>query len=583
MSGIGVVWDIARGALSTSRYGLDVTAHNIANVNTDGFSRQSPVLETKQPLFYNGLQMGRGVITTQVQRETDQFVENRLMQQESNLAYSTEMEKYIKVLEGVFNESSETSISSLLNDYWNLWHDISNNPSGASERIALYEFSTLLSEQFQSLDTELKKLETDLSFMKGPSIERINQITREIGILNNQIVGMESISVANDLRDKRNVLVSQLSQLIDTNSLEQENGSLTIVSARGSILVQGSDSYELSLGGINGDRVEWQSSGGATVDITDYISKGKMGGWLDLRDEIAAKYQLDMDALAKEFVWAINQQHSQGAGLEAFSSLTMDYAVSSETDAIGSVDSGLSYHDKIVDGSFQLWVYDANGDANPAGGLTFTIDADTTSLNALAGQIDAVSNMACTVTDGKLDISTANGYTFAFSDDSSNALAALGINTFFKGSSAGSIGVSDTIGSNLNLIAAATIDSSGIFVSGDNTNAVSITDLQFATMDISRWTCDRINGNTEGNITTTVDNYYQAMVGSIGITSGSISRERSFDEVTASKLGEIRDGLSAVSLDEEMANLMKFQHSYSAAAKLITTADEMMQTLLELK
>jgi flagellar hook-associated protein 1 FlgK len=591
MSGIGVVWDIAKDALAASRYGIDVTGHNIANVNTTGFSRQSPIQEAKQPMSYNGLQLGRGVTTSQVVRETDQFIEDRLMQQGSSLAYSTEMENHIKILEGVFNENSDTSVSALLNEYWSLWHDISNNPSGASERIALYEYGSLLSEQFQSLDADLKQLKTDLTNVMGPSIDRINQITSEIASLNNQIVGMETNGVANDLRDKRNTLVAELSQCIDTNSFEQDNGSLTIVSARGCILVHGNGSYDISLGGINSDRVEWQSSGGTTVDITDYISKGKMGGWLDMRDEVIAKYQLDLDSLAKEFIWATNQQHSQGVGLEAFGTLTADYAVVSQTDAIGSVDSGLSFFDKIKDGSFQLWVYDENGDVATVGGVTINIDADTTFLNDadpltddMASQIAAAhANITCSVTDGKLEISASNGYTFAFSDDSSNTLAALGMNTFFKGSNAGSISVSDTIGSELNLIAAAKIDGNGIFLSGDNTNALSITDLQFATMNISQWACDRINGNTEGNITTSVEGYYHAMAGSIGTISGSISREKSFDDVMVGKLSEMRDSLSAVSLDEEMANLIKFQHAYSAAAKLISTADEMLTTLLDLK
>jgi flagellar hook-associated protein 1 FlgK len=102
-------------------------------------------------------------------------------------------------------------------------------------------------------------------------------------------------------------------------------------------------------------------------------------------------------------------------------------------------------------------------------------------------------------------------------------------------------------------------------------------------MNISQWACDRINGNTEGNITTSVEGYYHAMAGSIGTISGSISREKSFDDVMVGKLSEMRDSLSAVSLDEEMANLIKFQHAYSAAAKLISTADEMLTTLLDLK
>ncbi len=584
MSGIGVVWDIAKEALATSRYGIDVTGHNIANVNTTGYSRQSPIQEAKQPMFFHGLQLGRGVTTSHVAQEADRFIDNRLMQQGSNLAYSKEMENYIQILEGVFNENSASSVSSLLNEYWNLWHDIANNPSGTSERTALYEFSQLLSDQFHSLDSALKQIETDLTSVMSPAIDRINQITKQIASLNNQIVGLEANSVANDLRDKRNVLVGELAQYIDTNSFEQDNGSLTILSARGSVLVHGDSSYDISMGGADGDRVEWLSSGGASVDITDYISKGKMGGWLDMRDEVAAKYNLDLDAMVQEFIWATNQQHSQGVGLEAFSNLTSDYAAASVTDAIGTVDSGLGFYDKINDGTFQLWVYDASGNDVTAGGVDINIDADTTTLNDVAAQIGAAdANISVTIADGHLEISTTNGYTFAFSEDNSNALAALGINNFFKGDNAGGIGVSDTITLELNLIAAAGIDTNGDFTTGDNFNAIAMTDLQYASLDIAKWNCDRINGTTQGSITTNVDDYYHAMVGSLGTLSESIARNRSFDEVTASKLGELRDSLSAVSLDEEMANLMKFQHAYTAAAKLISTADEMLVTLLDLK
>lgn len=584
MSGIGAVWDIAKDALATSRFGIDVAGHNIANVNTAGYSRQATVQEAKHPMFFKGLQLGRGVTTSHVMRETDQFIENRLMQQGSNLAYSAEMENYVRILEGVFNENTDTSISSLINDYWSLWHDIANNPSGASERIALYEFSKLLSERFQYLDGEMRQIYTDLSNALGPAIDRINQISAEIANLNNEIVALESHNVANDLRDKRNSLVTELSQYIDTKTFEQDNGSLTIASARGCVLVHNTSSYEISIGGINGDRVEWQSSGGQKVDMTDYITKGKLGGWLDMRDEVLAKYSLDLDSLAQEFVWATNQQHSQGVGLVALGSLSSSYAAISATDAMGTTASGLTFFDKIQDGSFQFWVYDANGDGVTPGGDTITIDADTTTLNAVATLIGSTdANISAAIVDGKLEISAANGYTFAFANDSSNALAALGVNSLFKGGNAGGMGVSDHIGSDYDLIAAGQIDANGIFATGDNSNALAITDLQFTALDIPVWTCDRINGNTPGSITSSVEDYYHALVGSVGTISESISRERSFDEVSVSKMGEIRDSLSAVSLDEEMTNLMKFQHAYTAAAKLISTADEMLATLLELK
>jgi flagellar hook-associated protein 1 FlgK len=585
MSSLGMVLDIATSALAAQQYCLDVTAHNIANVNTEGYSRQIPTLEGKQAVLDQGVILGRGVETEQVTRSVDQFIENKLMQEKSNLSSSQEMEKYIQVLEGIFSENSEASISTMLSDYWNLWNDISNNPSGSSERIALYEHSMLMSEQFKSLGPDLNQIQTDITNAVTVGVERINQITSEIAQINVEIVGMEVNNVANDLRDKRNVLVSELNEYLDIKTFEQSNNSLTIIAVRGCTLVQGDCNYELEMGGSNGDRVKWQDSGGNYVDITNYITNGKLGGLLDLRDKIISKYELDLDAMAKEFIWSVNQQHSQGVGLEGFSTVTGTYAVTNTGEELGTQDSGLDYYEKISDGNFNLWVYDSSGAVVGGSANVIPIDADTggTTLSSLRDYINNnVSNVTASITtDRKLKIDADSGYTFAFSDDTSNVLAALGINTFFSGSTAGGISVNSTIVANKNHIAAARIDTAtGEFASGDNDNALAITDLQYTSMDISQWTCDRINGNTEGSITTTIEDYYHSMVGSIGIVSSSISRDRDFNEMMVNELNTLRNSISAVSLDEEMTSLIKYQHAYQAAAKLITITDEMLNTLI---
>jgi len=582
MSSLGMVLNIAKGALAAQQYGMNVTGHNIANVNTEGYSRQSPTLAPKQALLYQGMILGRGVETEQVTRSVDQFVENKLMQEKSSMLSSQEMEKYMQVLESIFSENSGTSISSMLSDYWNLWNDISNNPSGFSERTALYELSVLMSNQFKSLGPDLTQIQTDITNAVTVGVERINQITSEIGQINIKIVGMEANNVANDLRDKRNVLVSELNEYLNVKTFEQSNHSLSIVTARGCPLVQGDSNYELEMGGSNGDRVKWQDSAGNYVDITNYITNGKLGGLLDVRDRIISKYKLDLDEMAKEFIWSVNQQHSQGVGLEGFSTVTGTYAVTNSGEELGTQDSGLDYYKKISDGNFNLWVYDSSG---AAVGSPITIDADTggTTLFSLRDDINTnVSNVTASITtDGKLKIDADNGYTLGFSDDNANVLAALGINTFFSGSGAGNISINSTIVGNKNYIAAGQIDSTtGEFASGDNDNALAMTDLQYTSMDISQWTCDRVNGNTEGSITTTIEDYYHSMVGSIGIVSSSISRDRDFNEMMVNKLNTLRSSISAVSLDEEMTNLIKYQHAYQAAAKLITISDEMLNSLI---
>jgi flagellar hook-associated protein 1 FlgK len=580
MSSLGMVLDIATSALAAQQYAIDVTAHNIANVDTEGYSRQIPSLQAKQAVLHQGMILGRGVEIEAVTRSVDQFIENKLMQEKSNLSSFQEMEKYMQVLEAMFSESSDASMSATLSDFWNLWHDISNNPSGSSERIALYEHSLLMSEQFQSLIPDLNQIQTDITNAITVGIDRINQITSEIAQINIEIVGLEAgNNVANDLRDKRNILVSELNEYLDIKAFEQDNHSLTIIAVRGCTLVQGDQNYELEMGGSNGDRVKWQDSGGNYVDITNHISNGKIGGWLELRDEIIAKYELDLDAMAREFIWSVNQQHSQGVGLEGFSIATGSYQATDTSAALNL--SGLSFADKIVDGGFRLWLYDSNG--NYDSDTTLTVDADSTSIDDIVTAINTIdaTKISATIVDEKVQISGINGYEFAFSDDTSNVLAALGINTFFSGSTAGDISVSDAIVIDKNHIAAAQIDSTtGEFASGDNDNALAIADLQYASMDISQWICDRINGNTEGSVTTTIEDYYHSMVGSIGIISSSISRDTEFNEMMVNELNTLRDSISAVSLDEEMTNLIKFQHAYQAAAKLITISDEMLETLI---
>ena len=593
---LGLVLDIAKTALAAQKYALNVTGHNIANVNTPGYSRQSPIMEAQEPSTYAGKVMGRGVLMNQIVRVCDQFIEDRLMQEKSGMFSSKEMENYMQILESSFNENSTTSISSILSDFWNMWHDISNNPSGVPERIALYEHSILLAEQFNKLDADLGQMTTDLTAAVSVGIEKANEITAEIAQLNDKIVRMGANSSANDLWDMRNTLISELSEYLDVKTFAQDNGSLTVVTAMGYILVHANTSFDLQMGGAGGDQVQWLGSNGETVDITDYITSGKMGGWLDMRDEVVAKYNLNLDAVVKEFTWTVNQQHSQGVGRAGFTSVTGTYSATAPAAAITA--SGLSYQDKVDDSNktFKIWLYDTNGDPydsdlvtaglqdNP---ITITVTSGMT-INELVTAIDNGTGIQASLdSQNRVTISINTGEiatlgSLAFSDDNSNVLAALGINTFFQGAGAGSISINSVI-SNKDYIATAQIDANGNYTAGDNSNALAMIDLQYASTAIAQWTCDRINGNTQGSITTTIEGYYHAMAGSIGITSAGISSARAFNEAMVNKLSNIRDSISAVSLDEEMANLIKFQHAYTAAAKLISVADEMMATLLQIK
>jgi len=244
--------------------------------------------------------------------------------------------------------------------------------------------------------------------------------------------------------------------------------------------------------------------------------------------------------------------------------------------------------------------YAATGDwgvpaaTNPGYAVTLTALDGSDLDNGFYVELDGVRALTVTfdtpITDNgyvEFDIATASGdYSFGFSDDEaqdSGLMAALGINTLFEGGGAGSIGINSKI-ANKDYIAAAQIDGdTGDFAAGDNTNALAIADLQYNSQNIALWTSSRGSAKSSANVTATLEGYYHSTVGSIGTRSASISRSKAFSEVMVNKLGEIRDSISGVSLDEEMTNLIKFQHAYAAAAKLISVSDEMFNTLLGLR
>jgi flagellar hook-associated protein 1 FlgK len=589
MGGMGLVFNIAKDALIAQRYSMDVTAHNIANVDTPGYSRQDPVLGARTSTPVNGLNFGTGADINAITRNSDQLLENRLMKQKSSLLSSEEMASYLRVLEGVFNENTETSISALLSDFWNQWHEISINPDGPSERMALHEQGNLLSEQLLLLDGEMSQMVVDLTKSVSAGIGKVNQITAEIAETNQKITGLELDQPAADLRDKRNNLISELTGYLDVNTFEQSNGTVTVVSAKGAILVQDDSSYDLAMGGVDGDRVIWQSSGSNTIDITDHITNGSINGWLDMRDEVIAETRLDLDAMAKEFIWMVNGQHSQGVGVKLFEpGMTLTGSYQTSTDL-----GDLPYGDRIqfVANAFELWIEDRTNPGNPVmNNVTIDLSAlnSNSTLTDLANAINAQiagAGLAGVTADGSgtsMELTADNNTAFGFSDDTSNILAALGVNTFFEGFGSGTIGMNNTL-TDHEYIAAGRIDGVGNYPSGDNSNALAMTDLQFTSTPIERWTVDRANGNTVVNVTSTIEDYYHSLVGAIGLTSSSVSRGMVFQEDMVTKLQEMRDAISAVSLDEEMTNLIKYQHAYASAAKLITVADEMLQTLLDMK
>lgn len=598
MSGLGAIFNIAGSALSTQKYGIEVTANNISNVNTPGYTRQLPMLQPTPTERIGNLTLGRGVSFEGVNGINDEFVESRLRDQGSKASFFSSQQDYLDQIEQIFSTGSGADVSSLMSEFWNSWQDLANFPSGTAERRVLSEKSLQLSEGFNRLTTQMDNLVQDIDNRLDTGTKDVNLITSGLADLNQQIVSLETGGkTAHALRDQRNMKLNELSELMNISSFELDTGALTIMTANGIDLVRDGRNFDLSM---EDGQLKLAGSGGNEWDVTDQISGGKIGGWLQMRNDVIPGFLNDLNETAEALIWQVNGQHSQGVGLEKFASVTGDYAFDPSAAADLSTilsSSGLAFQDRIEGDalnptSVTVWIYDAEGqpiDSNVAtldviDGFTIDITKDMTlqdlldEFNLSSSDPVPVPYMQAEITaDNRFQINAEDGYSFGFSDDTSHVLAALGINTFFKGDNAATMAVSDLVKNGGPYIAAGTIGDQGSHAKGDNSNAIAIADLQYTPMEIGS-----DQGNT-GVLDTTTENYFHTLLGGIGITGSGIAMEKENNEAIHAQLTKLRESISGVSLDEEMVSLMAFQSAYAAAAKLITTADEMLDTLLRLK
>lgn len=352
MSGLSSTLSIAKTGIAAQQYGLNVTGHNIANVNNPDYSVQSADQKSMKPSLYGGFLFGTGVDTFQIRQSVDQLLEQRLTTEVSSQASFGELESYMRVLEGFFNESSKNSISNVLKEFWGSWEDLANNPEGSSERVVVFENGEKLAGSFRTAVLSMDDLTRDINADIQSATNQINEITKKIAVMNQEVLSSELNRTANDQRDERNRLVKELGNLIGIDTFEQADGALIVNIANSFTIVSGVDTYGLS---IEDGNVVIENSSGSGRDISEKITSGKIGGLLEMRDVIVPKYRAEVNELSKEMIWAMNYQHSQGAGLAYFSEpVTGDY----ETDDSRWLTS-YSFGDKIDNSKdFTLWVED---------------------------------------------------------------------------------------------------------------------------------------------------------------------------------------------------------------------------------
>ena len=325
--------NVARTALITQQKALDNTANNIANVNTEGYSRQRLNMEQNEPVRYDGGTLGTGVRANRtIQRIYDRFLAGQIAGAASQQGRWDAQLETLEKAELMFDDASGYGLNGAMTEFWNSWQDVANNPSGYTERSMLLANTQNLTLVFNKLSRDLSQVQGDSDLSINGAVDTINSLTSEIAGLNLKIAEVEAGNQhsANEFRDQRDLKLKALSNLVDVNSFEDADGYLTIHTANGHTLVDRTRSWDLTTetNAAGFQDVFWESSSGAQQNITSDISTGKLKGWLEARDVIVPGYLTRLDDMAVAMANAVNTQHSGGLdlngnpGLDFFSPFT---------------------------------------------------------------------------------------------------------------------------------------------------------------------------------------------------------------------------------------------------------------------
>ena len=605
--------------LSAAQVGINTTGHNIANAETEGYTRQRVITSAATPIALRPGQVGNGVEIQDIKRVFDNFVFDRYNSVSSDKEYSDFEKQTLNELSTYFPEIDGVGIKADLTEFYNMWQTFADNPDNDAIKVALAKQTETLAQHITQTQDQVLTLQNQMNDQLATNINEVNDLAKQLADLNVSIDNAENGTTysANDLRDKRNVIERSLSRLIGANVNEGQleaniqidsnsntkTGSYT-VSVNGFNIVDGNSYHPLHLS--NEDNkfgfydVSYERQDGTLIPMNEEIKGGKIGAILNLRggaldttsgmpvDGIIQKTATDLDVFAKGLIEATNNLYAQSASVQKESNvIKLDPSSSLVSSDIG-----------IKEGSFDVVVYDVDG--NQVASRTINIDA-TTSMNSIQDQIkknkddngdanawnDVDDYMAfnyASLASGEqqLDLSiksvpASKGYTFSikdnFKDDSfssgTNFAGALGLGRYFDGQNARDIQLTNSLSDNPTLIKGGYSSSTG-----DNRLALNMVQQQFEKYDFDVGT--NVYNSTLYGMFDTTSTY-------VGISTNSAISKNDTITTQFNTIELEYNSISKVSTDEEMTNLIKYQTSYGAAAKVITTVDQMMQTLLGIK
>jgi flagellar hook-associated protein 1 FlgK len=539
--GLFGLFDIGKTALFASQTALSVTSNNIANANTPGYTRQEVVLDIATPRTIGAGMLGRGVVVAGIKRDYEMFIQSQLLGQGQSSGRSAALDQVWGQVEQVFNEMQGLGLQSSLNDFFNAWQEVSIQPEATTTRVSLLQKSIALVSAARRMERSVTDTIKGMNDGITDAVSRVNELATQIASLNGAIVKFEAggAGTANDLRDQRDHLLNELAGLVEVSSFEDNQGAVSISVGMRS-LVSGERTNALSTAvNADGDRTLVLDG----TDITERISQGKIGGLLDARSDVESQTLAGLRRLVASIVQRVNAQHRQGFGLDGSTGndffAPLQLSVTASASAASVTAAGITNPDLLTLDEYRIG-FDGAGNYevfNKQSGALITSGAYNPGGTAIA-----LPGMSVTVTGA-----TTSSDSFTVSP-LATAISGFGV------------AVTDQA-----VIAAA---SAAAGLPGDNSNALSLAGLA---------------GTAQGGLgNITFADYYNGVVSTVGVMARAASDGRAFDENVMAELTARRESVSGVSLDEEAVNLIRYQRSYEAGARMIKVADELIQTVLNL-
>lgn len=334
------ILNIGALAMGAQQQALQTAGHNLANVDTPGFSRQRVDLGTAFPVNKGWYFLGQGVRADGVSGVVDQFLEAQLVSLKGTLGSAEAEQNALTGVADVFPVSAKNGVGPALDAFFGALSEVANNPGGQSERINLLGRARILGDTLRQTRTTLTTVQTNLDKDLDAAVRRASLILPQIAALNGQIVAGEAGGQrANDFRDQRQHLLQELSHLTGATALEAPDGQIA-VQVDGILLVSGdrAASLDASIIGPSGFRqVMYTTPEGASFDATALLKKGEIGGLITQRDSVIPGFLGTLDQFAKTLVDTVNAQHALGFDLNGVAGGAFFAPIAAVTGAAGLV------------------------------------------------------------------------------------------------------------------------------------------------------------------------------------------------------------------------------------------------------